>query len=192
MRYAILVMGLLLATAGCQPAGNGQGDDESSAAQASPPKAGDGAGQSATRDACELLTTGEFEAIVGEPVVAKRGDSGRTWSECEWHRASRQDGYGLVLALEVLWSGGREQWGISHRVRSDAPGIVGAPENAEQEVAELIKPGEIGGIGDAAYFNELMPSEVLAGDTLLTFKMPLLPEPARNFPVLARAAVGRL
>jgi len=80
----------------------------------------------------------------------------------------------------------------SHQVRHDAPATVGASENAEHEVAELIKPGEIGKIGDGVYFNERMPSEVIVGDTLLTFKMPLLPEPAKNFPVLAQVAVGRL
>ena len=192
MRYAILVIGLLLAITGCQQGGKEQGDGGSSSAQTSASKAGSSAVESATRDACELLTTDEFAAIVGEPVVAKRGESGRTWSECEWHRASRQDGYGLVLALEVLWSGGRQQWDLSHQVRHDAPATVGASENAEHEVAELIKPGEIGKIGDGVYFNELMPSEVIVGDTLLTFKMPLLPEPAKNFPILAQAAVGRL
>ena len=108
MRYATLVIGSLLAITGCQQGGKEQGDEGSSSAQISASKAGSSAVESATRDACELLTTDEFAVIVGESVVAKRGESGRTWSECEWHRASQQDGYGLVLALEVLWSGGRE------------------------------------------------------------------------------------
>jgi hypothetical protein len=58
--------------------------------------------------------------------------------------------------------------------------------------AGVVKAGPVQGLGDAAYFSDVLPSLVLKGDVLLELNMALLKDPERKFRPLAEKLLGRI
>lgn len=121
------------------------------------------------RNACELLDTQEVGALIGESVRAER----ENLASADQSICAYSTGAGVsLLYVTAHWTGGREEW-------RNRP-LAGAAHRA------------VAGIGDAAYFGDLLPSAVLDGDVLLEFAMPLLPDEQASFRILAQKAVARL
>ncbi len=172
----------LLALGGCGGGGGGDaegaGDDLEAAS-----------GQIASvRNACDVLTGGDVSAILGETLEARPDpdDQGPHHSSCGYYPG---EGYG-VLYLTVYWEGGQEEWD-SWMIATSYAGQLWE-ELEKVNLDSISGSGLVGGLGDRAYFGGIMPSLVLKGDVLLEFKLALVTEEERNFPLLAQAAVARL
>ncbi|HEX6052779.1 MAG TPA: hypothetical protein VFZ21_26115 [Gemmatimonadaceae bacterium] len=176
-------MAACLVAAGCT------GSSERNDADAGAQTADGGAAKttSSARSACDLLTAEEVEAVHGQPIVARPGDAGRpSHSTCRY--VSPADEKFDLVALTVHWSGGKEEWDRQQAGR----GIGVAMMRKEgMEVDSMTAPDPLAGIGDAAYYNTLLPSLVLEGDILLEFRFNLR-NARESFPVLAKKAVSRL
>ena len=140
-------------------------------------------------DACALLTEDEVGAAAGEPVRAQGLITGWDASSCSYSTAS---GGRPVLGLEVSWRDGREELGSAQVGTAIAGRLMEGIGGAEIDVDEILRPGPVPGLGDAALYHDIMPSMVLAGDTLLHFTMFHLPDAERHFVPLARSALARL
>ncbi len=147
--------------------------------------AGCGGGQkSVARPACELLTAEEVSEALGRTVVAVNQVSDEGWSACSYFDLDTMYSFGI----DVVWQGGLEQWQLLSEARKMAPQL--SEDSAVTE--ELVRPGPVKGLGDAAWYNELTGSHVLVGDTLVGFRVVLLPEPKKQFRPLAEKVVARL
>lgn len=144
-------------------------------AEARSPKAAIPSGEK-DRNACHLLSHEEVSALVEKKIVMRdQVEAGETWSECQW-----EDESGIPLfTLTVYWEDGRENWqawrtaqGLSDRYFQKVEGV--RPD-------EIVKQGPVAGIGDGAYFSELLPCLVLKGDTLFEFTMNYVPNAAAKF-----------
>jgi hypothetical protein len=142
---------------------------------------------SAPRDACALLSTAEVAAIAGEPVAARPGRSGRTFSGCGWFGTQSGTPY---LELTVYWTGGREQWQSWRAANQMAGSLMRANEGVELD--SIVKPGPVAGLGDSAAYAELAPGVVLQGDVLLELTTFHLPDARRNFRPLAQKVLTRI
>ena len=142
---------------------------------------------SAPRDACALLSTAEVAAITGEPVAARPGRSGRTFSGCGWFGTQSGTPY---LELRVYWTGGREQWQSWRAANQMAGALMGASEGVELD--SIVKPGPVAGLGDSAAYAELAPGVVLQGDVLLELTTFHLPDARRNFRPVAQKVLARI
>jgi hypothetical protein len=138
------------------------------------------------RDACELLDLEELEAIFGEDLV-ERPERYPDWSSCEYFTAA--DDF-FRMAFSVHFEGGREGWEIELAARGAAEPLIEQQEGIE--VDSIVRPGYVSGLGDAAHFNSLLPSQILIGDTLIQFLMPLMPEPERHFRPLGERVIRKL
>jgi hypothetical protein len=58
--------------------------------------------------------------------------------------------------------------------------------------AGVVKAGPVKGLGDAAYFSDLLPSLVLKGDVLLELNMALLKDPESKFRPLVKKLLARI
>jgi hypothetical protein len=58
--------------------------------------------------------------------------------------------------------------------------------------AGVVKAGPVQGLGDAAYFSDLLPSLVLKGDVLLELNMALLKKPESKFRPLVEKLLARI
>ena len=56
----------------------------------------------------------------------------------------------------------------------------------------IVAPGVVPGLGDAAYYHDMMPSYVLSGDVMLQLVVAYLPESRSNFAPLVRTLLSRL
>ncbi len=132
------------------------------------------------RDACELLTGAEVEALVGASVQVQ--DLGRSpvenWSACGY---LTEDGQDVYLETQVAWAGGQEK--------------------ALEELDAAAATGRlvpIEGIADGAWFSTYtgQRSLLLKGDILAEFHTALLPgdDAGRRaaFEAIARHAAPRL
>jgi hypothetical protein len=139
------------------------------------------------RSACDLLTAAEIEGIAGQAIEVRPGSAGPTESNCEYWGSTDQVPF---LQLTVYWVGGREQWQIEASAYAQAGEIFRQQEGVELD--SIVKPGPVRGLGDAAVFQDLLPSLVLKGDTLLEMMLFYLPDAERNFRPLAEKALSRL
>ena len=147
-------------------------------AQAAPAKNG--------YNACRLLTPPEIKALTEKDVLlANVIEAAPERSVCHW-----EDSAGLVFKLTVYWTGGKQGWetwraaqGMGGKMLSQAEGVH--PDS-------IIKQGVVPGLGDAAYFSELLPSLLLKHDTLVELEMSLVPHPAAKFRKLATTLLSRL
>ena len=154
-------------------------------ATAGPVHAQDRSGPNAY-NACRLLTSPEIDALTGTDVLmASVEEAAPERSICLW-----EDSKGLVFKLTVYWTGGRQHWetwrtaqGLGAAVLRDAEGV--APDS-------VVRQGLVPGLGDAAYFSELLPSLLLKGDVLAEMEMSLVPHPERKFRQLAVALLSRM
>lgn len=146
--------------------------------------AGCSSGGAAPRPVCELLTAEEVSEAVGRKVHAVNSSIGEDSGACSYFDKDVMFAFGI----DVVWSGGLAQWEALSLARKMAPQF--SEDAAITE--ELVKAGPVKGLGDAAWYNELTGSHVLVGDTLVGFKVVLLPEPAQQFRPLAEKVVARL
>jgi len=175
-----------LALAAC---GGGETDSAAAGDVAAGDDAAGVAGTATVRSACEVLTGEDVSAILGQTLEARPDPDdpdGPNHSSCGYYPG---EGYG-VLYLTVYWSGGREQWEAWQTATSWAGQTW---EQAEKvDLDSITGASLVSGLGDRAYFGGILPSLTLEGDVLLEFKLALVTDEARNFPLLARAALARL
>ena len=144
------------------------------------------------RHVCRLLKASEVAAFVGPAVaLANVVEDEPERSTCHYED---KDGIPLFI-LTVYWKGGKSQWNASSAARTagdrmlaDAEG-VGIDSLAK---AGVVKAGPVVGLGDAAYFSDLLPSQVLKGDILAELTMSLLQDPGAKFRPLVEALLQRL
>jgi len=147
------------------------------------------AGAAAAKDqnACHLFTHEEVSALVGKKIVmADQTEAGETWSTCQWEDESGQ----ALFILTVYWSNGKQEWetwrmarGLSDQLLKQAEGV--GP-------GDVVKQGPVAGIGDAAYFSELLPSLVLKGDVLFEMNLFFVPDAETKFAGLARKLLAKI
>ena len=167
-----------LVVAGCR--GGSPGSSASGEAPERAPKA------APDRNACHLLTHEEVSALVEQKVtMADQTEAGDTFSTCDWEGADGTFAFGLT----VYWSGGKQQW-ETWRL---AQGLGDAALKRSEGVAAsaVVKQGLVPGIGDAAYFSELLPSLVLKDDTLFEVKLSLVPKANAKFAGLAARLLAK-
>lgn len=162
--------------------GNEPNKVASSKAEASSPSAA-----KQDRNACHLLAHDEVSALVEKEIVmSDQVEAGETWSTCQWED---KDGQAL-FTLTAYWTEGKSTWeawrtaqGLGDRYFQKAEGV--RPD-------EIVKQGPVPGIGDAAYFSELLPCLVLKGDTLFEFNMFFVPNPGTKFRPLAEKLLAKV
>ena len=116
---------------------------------------------------CRLLKPDEVKTLLGPTIVlANVIEDGPVRSICQY-----EDDDSPVFVLTVYWKGGKNQWNAS---------------------TAALKAGPVQGLGDAAYFSDLLPSLVLKGDVLLELNMALLKDPESKFRPLAQKLLGRI
>lgn len=169
----------------CQRSGDdasasGAGTDSAAAT------ASTGARTGVDRNACDLLTIEEVSAAAGEPVIAKEIHREPGRSDCQW---DAKDGL-IRMALVGYWTGGKEGWEIMAFSRGAAKEIIQKEEGVALD--SIVKSGPVAGLGDKAFFSDLLPSLVLKDNVLLEFTMPLIPNPEAKFRPLATKALSRL
>jgi len=139
------------------------------------------------RNACHLLSPEEVSALVGGKIaMVDQVEADDTWSTCEW-----QDDEGTPLFwLTVYWEQGQDQWdawraaqGLGDAALEQAEG-VGA--------GDMVQQGLVTGIGDAAYFSDLLPSLVLRDDVLFEMNLFFVPDAGSKFAGLARRLLETL
>jgi hypothetical protein len=151
------------------------------------PNSGAAASSAAPRDACGVLTESEVAALTGEPVSARRGKGGATYTKCGWFGRQTQTPY---LELAVYWSGGRETWEAQRAGYAIAREMMRSAEDAELD--SIVKPGPVAGLGDSAIFADLMPSIVLDDDVMLEMYLFHMPDAGRRFRALAETILQRV
>lgn len=146
-----------------------------------------GLGSAKDQNACHLLTHEEVSALVEEKIVmADQSEAGETWSTCQWED---ENGTPLFL-ITVYWANGRQEWetwriaqGLGSEAIEQAEGV--SPD-------DVVKQGPVAGIGDAAYFSELLPSLVLKDDILFEMNLFFVPQAEAKFAALARLLLQRI
>lgn len=179
-RSLVLAVTLGVVVAGCR------GDSRESPPQAAEPARGP-AKAASDRNACHLLTHADVSALVGRKVVmADQTEADATFSTCDWE----DEGGTFAFGLTAYWTGGKQQWetwrlaqGLGDAVTKRAEGVA---------ASDVVKQGLVPGVGDAAYFSELLPSLVLKGDTLFEIKMSQVPKAGDKFKDLADRLIAKL
>lgn len=150
------------------------------------------AGAQAERHVCRLLKAAEVQTLLGPSVaLANVVEDEPERSTCQYED---KDG-APVFILTVYWKGGKNQWDASTAARGAGDRMLAGAEGVGIDSltkAGIVKAGPVAGLGDAAYFSELLPSLVLKGDVLLELNMALLKEPEAKFRPLAQAVLSRI
>jgi hypothetical protein len=172
----LVVMAAALAAVGCRggtPGSGAPGGRTSPAPAKAPPD----------RNACHLLTHEEVSALVERKVImADQTEAGEHFSTCDWEDEAGR----FVFGLTAYWSGGKQQWETWRMAQGLGDAALERAEGVK--ASEVVEQGLVPGLGDAAYFSELLPSLVLKGDTLFEMKLALVPKAKTKFSGLA----GRL
>jgi hypothetical protein len=133
-------------------------------AQATPAKNG--------YNACRLLTPPEIKALTEKDVLlANVIEAEPERSVCHW-----EDSTGLVFKLTVYWTGGKQGWETWRAAQGMGGKVLSQAEGVHSD--SIIQQGIVPGLGDAAYFSELLPSLLLKHDTLVELEMSLVPHAA--------------
>jgi hypothetical protein len=178
MVIRVLVVPVLIA--GILVAGCGGGDERGEDQAASGAVARD-------QNACHLLTHEEVSALVERAMtMADQSEAGNTWSTCNWEDANGTFGFGLT----VYWSGGTQQWETWRTAQGLGEQALRAAEGVS--IDSVVSQGLVSGIGNAAYFSELLPSLVLKGDVLFEMNLALAPGAAAKFAGLAGKLLAKL
>lgn len=140
---------------------------------------------------CRLLKPDEVKALIAPTIVlANVIEDGPERSICQY-----EDDDSPVLVLTVYWKGGENQWNASTTALKAGDKMLASSEGVGIDSlakAGVVKAGPVQGLGDAAYFSDLLPSLVLKGDVLLELNMALLKDPERKFRPLAEKLLGRI
>ncbi|MGH7578960.1 MAG: hypothetical protein ACREM9_02220 [Gemmatimonadales bacterium] len=163
------------------------GTDTAGRKPAEAPPGEETAATSASRNACDLITTEEMAEFAGEPVKARPGKGGRGYSKCEYWGTRNEVPY---LSVTAYWTGGREAWQTYRAGMGLAADMVKAAEGVELD--SITKPGPVPGLGDAAVYSELVPAAVLRGDQFLELHLFYLPDAKRKFRPLVERMLARL
>lgn len=170
---SILLVALL--GAGC----GGGAPDQGSGAPEAPAKV--------DRNACHLLSHEEVSALVEQPItMADQTEAGDDYSTCDWETADGNFAFGIT----AYWSGGKAQWDAWRAAQGLGEEAFQRTEGVS--IDSLAGQGPVPGLGDAAYFSELLPSLVLKGDVLLELKLVLAPRAGTKFKPLATMLLARL
>ncbi len=171
----IVVAGCVLAACG----GGGTAKSAANEAENAPP-----AGE---RNACRLLTHPEVAALVEKQVaIADVTEASPTFSSCQWEDAAGT----FLFGIDAYWAGGKQQWEAWRTAQG-----LGAETWKQQEGVNLdsiVKQGPVVGLGDGAYFSELLPALVLQGDRLIEMKLVIVPNAAAKFRPLATKLLSRM
>ena len=100
-----------------------------------------------------------------------------------------QDGV-IRMSSSATGPADKEGWEIMAGARGAAKDIIQKEEGVALD--SIVKSGPVAGLGDKAFFSDLLPSLVLKDNVLLEFMMPLLPNKAAQFRPLATKALSRL
>ena len=153
--------------------------------------AADAAAAQAERHVCRLLKADEIEALLGPTVVlANVLEDSPERSVCQYEDGDDSP----VFVLTVYWKGGKNQWNASIAALRAGDKMLASSEGVGIDSlakAGLVRAGPVEGLGDAAYFSDLLPSMVLKGDVLLELNMALLKDPAGKFRPLAEKLLAR-
>ena len=138
-------------------------------------------------NACHLLSHQEVSALVERPITMRdQTEATPRYSTCEYSDSSGQFAFGLT----VYWSGGKEEWETWRMAQGLGQQIFAKTEGVE--VDSVVRQGPVSGLGDGAYFSELLPSLVLAGDVLVEMKMNFVQRAETRFRPLAQKLLSRL
>jgi len=152
--------------------------------------AGSGSAQ-AERHVCRLLKPDEVKSLVGPDIVmANVLEEGDDRSVCQYETADAP-----ALVLTIYWRGGRKQWDASMASLAMGDKMLAGSEGAGIDSltkAGVIKAGPVQGLGDRAYFSDVLPSLVLKGDMLLEMNLALLKDAGARFRPLATLILGRI
>jgi hypothetical protein len=164
---------LAIAAVGC-----GDGARQPAEAQAAPGKDG--------YNACRLLKPPEIEALTEKQVLmANVVEAAPERSVCHW-----EDAAGIVFKITVYWTGGKQGWETWRAAQGMGGATLNKAEGAHPD--SIIKQGLVPGLGDAAYFSELLPSLLLKHDRLVEMEMSLVPHPETKFRTLATTLLSRM
>jgi hypothetical protein len=140
---------------------------------------------------CRLLKPDEVKALLAPTIVlANVIEEGPVRSVCQY-----EDDQSPVFILTVYWKGGRDQWNASTTALKAGDKMLAASEGVGVDSlakAGVVKAGPVKGLGDAAYFSDLLPSLVLKGDVLLELNMALLKDPESKFRPLVEKLLSRI
>lgn len=137
-------------------------------------------------NACRLLKPEELDALTEKKVLlASVEEAAPERSVCQW-----EDSSGIVFKLTVYWTGGKRQWETSRTARKMGGAMLSKEEGVHPD--SIINQGEVPGLGDGAFFSELMPSMLLKRDTLVEMELSLVPHPDKKFRGLAATLLSRL
>lgn len=136
-------------------------------------------------NACRLLTAPEIDALTEKQVLlANVIEEAPERSICQW-----EDSAGLVFKLTVYWSGGKQAWETWRTAQGLGGAVLAEKEGVHPD--SIVRQGVVPGLGDAAYFSELLPSLLLIKDTLFEMELSLIPHPERKFRGLATTLMAR-
>lgn len=173
---------ILLGATGCA---GGSPRENTSAAKTTAPASSSAA--ATDRNACHLLNHEEVSALVEEKIVMRdQTDAGETWSTCQWEN---ENGVPLFM-LTVYWAGGKQEWDAWRAARGLADEFFKKAEGVSTN--DIVKQGPVAGLGDAAYFSELLPSLVLKGDVLFEMNLFFVPRAETKFAGLARKLLAKI
>jgi hypothetical protein len=140
---------------------------------------------------CRLLKPDEVKVLLAPTIVlANVIEEGPERSVCQY-----EDDRSPVFILTVYWKGGRNQWNASTAALKAGDKMLAGSEGVGVDSlakAGVVKAGPVKGLGDAAYFSDLLPSLVLKGDVLLELNMALLKDPESKFRPLVEKLLSRI
>ncbi len=140
---------------------------------------------------CRLLKPDEVKVLLAPTIVlANVIEEGPVRSVCQY-----EDDQSPVFILTVYWTGGKDQWNASTAAMKAGDKMLAGAEGVGIDSlakAGVVKAGPVKGLGDAAYFSDLLPSLVLKGDVLLELNMALLKDPASKFRPLVEKLLSRI
>lgn len=137
---------------------------------------------------CRLLKPDEVKALLGPTIVlANVIEEGPERSVCQY-----EDAKAPVFILTVYRKGGKNQWNASTAALKAGDQMLAGSEGVGIDSLGVVKAGPVQGLGDAAYFSDLLPSLVLKGDVLLELNMALMKDPERTFRPLVEKLLARI
>jgi hypothetical protein len=140
---------------------------------------------------CRLLKPDEVKVLLAPTIVlANVIEEGPVRSVCQY-----EDDHSPVFILTVYWKGGKNQWNASTAALKAGDKMLAGAEGVGVDSlakAGVVKAGPVKGLGDAAYFSDLLPSLVLKGDVLLELNMALLKDPESKFRPLVEKLLLRI
>lgn len=140
---------------------------------------------------CRLLKPDEVKVLLDPTIVlANVLEEEPERSICQY-----EDDDSPVFVLTVYWKGGKNQWNASTAAMKAADKMLASSEGVGIDSlakAGVVKAGPVQGLGDAAYFSDVLPSLVLKGDVLLELNMALLKAPETKFRPLVEKLLARI